>query len=150
MIKDSLSNANLYYGISNSLKKGFEWLINNDMEAVAPGKYIIDGNKIYANIQEYLTKSDAKYEAHRKYIDIQYMIKGIEKVGVSNIKNCETFEEYNEEKDLEFLLCNQKEEWQTLNTGDFLVFFPTDAHKPSINYETQQNVKKVVVKVAVD
>lgn len=150
MIKDRLENAELYYGISNNLKLGFEWLKNNDLTNIDSKKYIIN-DKIYANVQEYSTKNDALYEAHREYIDIQYVVKGAEKVGVCNKSFCKTVESYNPEKDIEFMENTLNDEWQTLNKGEFLVLFPTDAHKPSINIEnSSQNVKKVVVKVAIN
>ena len=150
MIKDKLDNAKTYYNISENLKKGFKWLKNTDLKTIKPDRYYIDGEKLFANVQEYATKADAKYEAHRKYIDIQYMIKGEELVGVTNKNNCKTCDEYNSETDLEFMNCSVKEEYLTLDEGTFMVFFPQDAHKPSINSGEQSTVKKVIVKVAID
>ena len=43
MIKDRLQHASSYYGISDALQKGFEWLKNNDMINMPDGKHIIDG-----------------------------------------------------------------------------------------------------------
>ena len=88
MIKDNLKYANLYYGISEGLKQGFEWLKHNSLENMSDGKYNISEN-IYANIQSYETKDNALYEAHRKYIDIQYMISGEEFIGQANYLECE-------------------------------------------------------------
>ena len=148
MIKDILNNADNYYNISGSLKKGFEWLKGNDLKNMPDGKYLIEGETIYANIQSYETKDNAPYEAHRKYIDIQYMIDGQEKVGVTNYKNCKTLEQYNKEKDIEFLSLVGSEWYESLNNGEFLVFFPNDAHKPSLDLDKKRTVKKVIVKVA--
>ena len=149
MIKDKLEHAGTYYGISARLKQGFEWLKNNDMVNMPDGKHAIDGDKIFANVQSYDTKDDAPFEGHRKYIDIQYMIKGREKVGVTDYSNCSTTESYNEEKDIEFLKCNIIDNYQTLEEGEFLVFFPQDAHQPALNLDKKLFVKKVIVKVAV-
>ena len=149
MIKDRLEHASSYYGISENLKKGFEWLKNNDMQNIMDGKYVIDGDKLFANVQSYNTKEDAPLEGHRKYIDIQYMIKGVEKIGVVDYKNCSTIENYNEEKDIEFLKSNIESDYQILQEGDFLVFFPQDAHQPALDYNKKRFVKKVIVKVAV-
>lgn len=68
MIKDTLKRAETYYGISENLKKGFEWLKNTDLDGITPARYVIDGEKLFANVQEYETKSEAKYEAHKKYM----------------------------------------------------------------------------------
>lgn len=149
MIKDQLKNAKIYYNLSENIKKGFEWLEKNDLENLPDGKYEIDGNNVYASIQTYETKEDANYEAHRKYIDIQYMINGSEKIGVTDLENCTTCIEYDSNRDLEFFTITCEEEYLALLKGQFMVFFPTDAHKPSILLNNKDLVKKVVVKVAI-
>ena len=146
MIKDKLVNAQKYFRISNNIKKGLEWLKSGELTNIPDGKYYIDGNKIYANVQTYETKEDADYEAHRKYIDIQYIIKGKEYIGVVPYNTCKTVEEYNSEKDIEFLSCDNELPYQFLKEGEFLILYPEDAHKPSIMIEKKQTVKKVVVK----
>jgi len=154
MIKDELNNAEIYYGISKRLEEGLEWLKEQDLANIKPDKYYIDDDKLYANIQEYETKSDALYEAHKRYIDIQYMIRGNELIGVCSKDKCSSAIPYDSEKDIEFMNCSQKDEWQTLNSGEFLILFPNDAHKPSItpieSDKAKNTVKKVVVKVLAD
>lgn len=146
MIKDKLKNSKTYEALG--LKKGFEWLKKQDLENMECKKYIIDEN-LYANVQEYYTKDDAKYEAHKNYLDIQYMIKGQESIGVTNLDNCTVCVDYDEEKDIEFLDCNVEEEYVSLEEGQFVILYPQDAHKPSIDYKGKQFVKKVVVKVKI-
>lgn len=148
MIKDKLIYADTYYGICENLKKGFEWLKNNDLNSLPEGKHEIEGSIVYANIQSYETKDNAPYEAHREYADIQFIIKGEEKIGITTYSNCIVTEKYNKDKDIEFLSLNrEKDFFETLKEGEFLVLFPQDAHKPSIDPDKKQNVKKVVVKV---
>ena len=120
MIKDKLENIKYYNNLSLNLKKGFDWLTNTDFDKIPDGHYEIDGCEVFANIQSYQTKLDAKYEAHRKYIDIQYMIDGSEKIGVTALSNCKTFIEYDNNKDLEFLEIKTAEEYLRLETGEFL------------------------------
>ena len=151
MIKDKLINSGVYSGLSENIKKGFEWLNKVDLKDIEPGKYTIYEDKVWANVQIYETKPDADYEAHRKYVDIQYMIAGNERVGVTDITNCKTTVEYDPDKDIEFFQSKtNEEEYQSLNEGDFLLFYPHDAHKPSISPNEVKIVKKVVVKAAVD
>lgn len=150
MIKDSLKYANNYYNLSENIKKGFIWLESNDLQNLPDGRYEIDKNIVYASIQTYETKDDAKYESHKKYIDIQYMIKGCEKIGVTSLDNCSTCIDYDIVKDLEFYNINCTEEFLKLKEGDFMIFFPQDAHKPSISIDSKTTVKKVVVKVAIN
>ena len=149
MIKDKLQNAKIYYNLSESLKKGLQWLEVTDLNEMADGKYTIDGERVYASVQTYETKLEAKYESHRKYIDIQYLIKGSEKIGVTDLANCITCIEYDSERDLEFYDINRNDEYIELSEGSFAIFYPYDAHKPSIAIKTPATVKKVVVKVAV-
>lgn len=149
MIKDILKNSNIYESISVNLKKGFDWLKNTDLTVLEDGRYEIDGKNVYANVQTYETKTDAKYEAHRNYIDIQYMVKGEELVGVNDIAKCKTVDEYNPDTDLEFMNLQCQDDYQNLREGEFLVLFPTDAHKPSMANVEPKTVKKIVVKVRV-
>lgn len=149
MIQDKLTNAKTYYGLSARMKQAFEWLQNSDLTNMPDGKHVIDGEHIFANVQTYFTKDDAPYEGHRKYADIQYMIKGCERIGVTNYQNCSTTEEYNVEKDIEFLKNNSSNQYQMLEEGEFLVFYPQDAHQPALNPNEKLNVKKVIVKVEI-
>lgn len=150
MIKDCISNSKTYYGISERVKQGLEWLQTTDLKALQDGKYIISGDEIYANVQSYITKDSALYEAHKKYIDIQCIIFGEEKIGVAPYKKCITSEEYDSARDIEFLECKNNSFWyETLKEGEFLILFPHDAHKPSIKIDENLQVRKIVVKVAV-
>lgn len=149
MIKDNLKYAYNYYNISDNLKYGFEWLKSNDLEAIEPNKYILDNN-IYANVQIYNTKSDAEFEGHRKYIDIQYIIEGAELIGLTQIDKCKVTKNYNIENDIEFYEKNALAQYYELQKGDFMVLFPNDIHKPSININGEKKVKKVVIKVPIN
>ena len=145
MIKDKLNNAYTYYSLSENIKLSFEWLKNNNLDTLNDGKYEISEN-IYANVQTYETKDEALFEAHKKYIDIQYMIKGKENVGIANLSDCLCVEKYGIERDLEFL-STKKSDTLTLNEGEFLIFYPQDAHQPSLKIRQNEIVKKVVIKV---
>ena len=148
MIKDSIKRAETYYNISENLKKGFEWIKNNDLKNMPDGRYEIS-DEIYANLQSYQTKDNAPYEAHRNYIDIQYMVDGEEVSGVTDYSNCSTIENYDKEKDIEFLKINEKEKFYQIKEGEFFVFFPHDAHKPALKVQESKKVKKVIVKVGI-
>ena len=74
MIKDKLANSELYFSLSENIKQGLIWLKENDLEILEDRRYEIEGTDNYVSIQTYQTKNDAKYESHRKYIDIQYDI----------------------------------------------------------------------------
>lgn len=151
MIADLLSNSHLYNKISARIAKGFEYLKNTDFATVSPGKYEIDGTNIFASIAEYNTKdiSEGKYEAHKQYIDIQYIVKGEERLYFTPISETSELIAYNSEKDVEFVTA-EGGNYIVAPAGTFLIFFPNDAHMPNITNNAQSAVKKVVVKVKVD
>jgi YhcH/YjgK/YiaL family protein len=135
--------------LSQNLKTGFQYLNNTNFEYIADGKYEIDGEDVFVNIQTYQTKNDADFEAHRKYIDIQYIISGKENIGLTDYKNCETTIPYNSEKDIEFL--SGDGEFESLKEGEYMILYPQDAHKPSISQDVKnpERVRKAVVKVRI-
>ena len=149
MIKNSLKYTKIYYNLSKNLKTALEFLENNNLKNFQNGKYEIQGEDIYVNIQDYQTKpqNQGKWEAHRKYIDIQFIIEGSEKIGVGEIQNYTTTEDYNNEKDVEFLSTNLQAEFLTLNKNDFIILYPQDVHMPQICCDKTTYVKKAVLKV---
>lgn len=149
MIKDNIKNINIYKTISPRVGKAIEWLQTTDLENIEDGKYFIQKEEIYANVQKYITKDDAYFEAHRQYIDIQYLVYGEEKIGITSIDNCETKIEYEKEKDIEFLTTNTDFQYQYIKKDDFLIIYPHEAHKPSIKINNNTEVKKIVIKVLV-
>lgn len=150
MITDKLSNAKLYYGISESVKKGLQYLEETDFSKVEPGKYELDGKDLFAVVSEYESKKigDAKTENHVNYIDIQYIVSGKEHIGYAIFYNQETSVPYNAEKDVAFYECGTA--LIPYISGEFAIFFPDDLHQPSIGLDGQSAVKKVVVKIKVD
>ncbi len=149
MIFDKINNCKKYEVHHKYFEKAFDFLKRQDLESLSPGKYDIAGNDVYAFVQEYETKdlTDAKYEAHRKYIDIQYLIEGCENMGYSQADDLKAFTPYSEEDD--FIMLDGASRLILYNPGEFFILFPEDAHMPGISYEKKQKVKKVVIKVKV-
>ncbi len=155
MIFDNIENASKYYGLGDKIKKGFEFIINNDLKSMPAGRYEIEEG-IFANVQELETRLPhmAKFEAHRDYIDIQYVISGNERMDFSLIDNFLEDIPYDKEKDVEFLklkegaLCPNV---INVRSGDFAIFFPQDAHAPMLSCNDGcENIKKVIVKIKAD
>lgn len=152
MIFDTLENCEKYCKIHNDFEKAFDFIKKAVRENLPSGKYEIDSSRVYASIQKYTTKSaeEGKFEGHRKYIDIQYMMSGTEAIECVDVSKAESLTGYNEEKDCEFFENKGKSVKGVIDTGDYAVFFPNDLHKPSMSYENvPANVKKIVVKVQV-
>ena len=88
MILDKINNANLYKGISENLDKALYVLQTQDFAAKEDGKYVVDGDNVFYMVQRYTTKplDQGKLEAHKKYIDIQMLVKGSEIIGYANLE----------------------------------------------------------------
>lgn len=149
MIYDNIKNLKKY----NSLHKNFylveEFINNNDLKLLECQKYPIKNDDVYVIIQEYLTKDEnsSLLEAHKKYIDIQYVIQGEEKIGIAMLSSTLEATEYSQERDIIFL--NGKHEYINANSKNFFIFFPQDAHKPSISIDKTSSVKKAVFKIKI-
>lgn len=150
MIIDKLDNVSSYANMGTNVKKAFEFLKTTDLARLDTGKYPIDDEKVFAIVSEYETKELEKglWEAHQKYIDIQYIISGQEKIGYGPIDEMKVKEEYNEQNDILFL--SGQGDFFTVKEGMFAIFAPNDAHMPGIQVDGIQNVKKLVVKVLQD
>ena len=125
--------------------------IVNKAEGAVVGKYDLENGE-YVSVQEYTTKarSEAKYEAHKKFIDIQMILSGKELIAVSPIEKMTISDEYNEEKD--FMLFHHNDECTdyVLEAGDFLILYPQDVHMPGVCVNEKSPVRKIVVKVPVE
>lgn len=151
MIFDNLNNMEQYYKLNENFKIGFEFLLNNDLKSLKDGKYQIKGDEVFANIQSLTTKekSQKKWEAHKKYIDIQYVISGKECMGYGIYEDFKTSEKYDEIKDVEFLE-GEKYNYINVEENEFVIFYPNDVHAPMLCIENPEQIKKVIVKIAID
>jgi YhcH/YjgK/YiaL family protein len=149
MIIDKLQNAEKYYSLGENLTKAFKFLKETDLSIAKEGRFDIEGDNVYALINNYNTKDpkDCHPEAHRKYADVQYIVSGAELIGCSLFSGQKVFKDYDEEKD--YLLYDDISFFLKLNEGMFAVFFPDDLHMPGIMINEPKPVKKVVVKVRI-
>ena len=150
MIFDSISNKENYkeekeiYQTLNFLEKLKKW---DDVESNA----IIQKDWISANPVSFLSKdeSECMYEAHRKHIDVHYIMEGIEKIATADVKNLQEKVPFDKDKDIGFYEGCESGSY-LLKTGDFMVCFPSDAHKVGMMNTVPGMVKKVVVKIRVE
>lgn len=135
------------------LVKGLKYLQSTDFSKVEVGKYELDGDKLFALVQEYQTgqKDEKKPEAHVKYIDIQYIAEGTELLGFAPLGPAGKLkEDLQPQKDMLIYENDVKDESSIiLNKGEYAIFFPEDIHRPGCMAGSSSPVKKVVVKVAV-
>ncbi len=146
MILNKLEDIKRIIGIHPGFDKAAEFLNNNDLPELEKGRYEIDGDNVYALVQEYQSKGteQARLEAHQRYIDIQFCISGDEVIGYKNTEECNLAPEgYNSEKDIAFYT-DKPDFWLPVAADNFAVFFPEDAHAPMAGTGT---IRKIVLKI---
>lgn len=150
MIKDNISNAHRYDDLHPNFRSVLEILQSLNLDALQPGHIELDGKYVYININETnsKTKEEALLESHRQYIDIQMPLTGTETFGIKPIQEClSPIGDFDTERDIIFYE-DTPNEYITLNKGEFVIFFPEDAHAPCI--DTINNHLKLIVKVSVE
>lgn len=139
--------ARQYHANKKYWDEAFAFLKNHDLSKLSPGKYPIDGDNVYASVTEDPTKDYDKsaWESHRKYVDLQYVISGEEKIGVSPVAKVKVTEPYNKKKDVAHYSGPGK--IYEAKPGSFFLFFPGTAHRPNITTDGNKTDKKIVIKI---
>jgi len=148
MILDILENAYRYLALHNGFAKAFDFLLRPDLKELPVGKYEIDGDRVYAMVSKDAgrRKEDALLETHEKYIDIQLVMTGIDKMGWKPKSLCKKPAGKYDQKNDEQIFMDEPDAWISTKSGAYAIFFPEDAHMPLIS---SGQIHKVVVKVAV-
>lgn len=134
------------------LKTAVEHLKQTDFNALPAGNYDLQGKDIYVQVIDMTTKpfAETRAEVHRQYIDVQFLVRGREKIGVaSETGNNVVAEDLLAERDLLFYTGMENESTLTMTPGSFAVFLPTDVHRPACAFDQPEAIRKVVVKVRV-
>lgn len=131
--------------------KAFKWMETHDVATMAPGKYDIDGEHCFANVQETVlrTPDKIKIESHKKYVDLQWCVKGVERYGIVNSKDAKLLDPYR--FDVMHWTAN-KVKYVDSNPHTFYLFFPDNYHKACVlpdNAKTN-TIKKVCIKIEYD
>jgi biofilm protein TabA len=149
IIINKLQHAERYFNMHPAFEKAFEFLRQKGLAELPAGRHEIDGDRLYCIISKGpgRSRSEAKLEAHRKYIDIQYVIAGTDEMGWKPTADCKVIDtEYDTDKDIMFFK-DQPDSWTPVPAGSFVIFFPQDAHAPLVS---RGEIHKVVLKVAVE
>jgi biofilm protein TabA len=146
---DEVQFAKQYHLNKASWDKAFAYLKNTDLKALASGRHVIDGANVYAIVTEAPSKDYDKtaFESHRKFIDLQYVITGEENMAKAPLASVTVNKPYDEAADIAYYTGEGK--ICTVPAGTFMLFFPTEAHRPNITPGGNKVVKKIVIKVNV-
>ncbi|SDK22965.1 YhcH/YjgK/YiaL family protein [Aliiruegeria lutimaris] len=133
-----------------NILEALEFLASTDFTSAKTGRIDIDGERLFAQVQDYVTQpaSEKRPEAHKSYIDVQFVVSGREKMGFAPMIGKPTVvEDLLEENDVLFFADVPDECYLTLSPGSYAVFYPWDIHRPGCSAEQNQDVRKIVVKV---
>jgi len=150
MVFDSLDKAAFYYNLSPHIKRGLSFLENTpNLMDLPVGRVEIDGDNVFALVQEYETKSFNKdmWEAHKKYFDIQFIVQGTESIKVSRIEDMTPNTKYHPDGD--YWLFSGEGDSIKITNNQFTILGPEDIHQPGISIEKPQKIKKIVVKALI-
>lgn len=152
MIFDTLRNASRYFALSTNLRTAIEYLQQSDFARMDDGKYQLDGDRLFAMVSRYRTKlpAEAVWESHRRYIDVQFVVQGVERLGYVPLDRPPAVKTpYDAGRDVIFYEAGT----DTLRfaAGQIAILFPDDIHAPGLaeDRQTAGEVLKVVMKVAV-
>ena len=150
MLATSLDLVTKHDYLEQKFKNAYQWLKEHDTANMEDGTYdICDG--VFAMVQRYDTIpfSEARFESHKDYYDIQYIAKGTESFGMALVKDCELVETI-EKNDVSFYKTPKFYTQVNLKSGDLVVVPPEEVHQPRAQYNVQKDfVVKVVIKVKV-
>ncbi|MDB4902384.1 MAG: hypothetical protein JWQ63_1665 [Mucilaginibacter sp.] len=144
---NNIEFAKQYHTNKEYWDKAFLFTREKNLKEMAPGKYVIDGDNVFAIITDAPSKEfeQSAWESHRKYIDVQYVITGKEKIGVSPLADATVTKPYDETKD--GANYNATGKYFIASPKEFFLFFPNDVHRPNIKVEGFDTVKKLVIKI---
>lgn len=152
-----MENLGHHRGLGANLDEAIRWLMETDLGGIADGEHLIRGHDVRALVQEYETVPEAgrQYEAHRRFIDIQCVVTGVERMLVMPASALKPAGDYDPDRDIVFFdapaakgaAVEAGHAGLVLPAGAFAVFFPQDAHMPMLQADGPAAVRKVVVKV---
>lgn len=153
MIFDKINNLSDYFEELPILKMVADFVDDFNKNNLVDGTYEIDGKRVFAMVQSYRTKQqtpEMMFEAHKKYIDLQYIVNGIEKIRWARLDKVSLVEEkYSLGEDIAFYEGDAMFDF-TLTKNTFLLLYSTDAHLPGLSADKDVNVRKIVFKIQVE
>lgn len=150
MIIDKIENISFYSNLTVNLDKAIAYIKNTDFSNMTVGRHEVD-KTMFLLVNEYQTQENnlGILEAHKSYIDLQYILEGSENIEYESFNNQIIHTEYNTVDDY-ILFQNTKNKSQIqFNAGMFAILFPDDLHLPGITNKNISSVRKIVLKVLI-
>ena len=149
MVFGNIRDLKDYGYLEAEVLKCFEYAKNHDLLSYEKGSHEIEGDNLFVNIVEYETTTPENrfWEAHKKYLDLHFMLKGPEQIDVNFIDNMEQKEFV--DKDDFLPLEGEANSHVVLTEGDFLLCYPKDAHRTAVQVNTPAVIKKAILKIKI-
>ena len=147
MICDTLQHLTRYKGLCKNLDTAIDYLLTHDPASLPLGRTEVDGENVFINVMEAdLSPDSTRLEYHKKYADLEIDLTGGEGWGYTN--------EPGEEVGEYTVDCGFQDSASVvsgaLGEGRFVLFFPTELHKPGLVQDGCANVRKAVVKIKME
>lgn len=152
MITDSIKNLRRY-SLPNT-DEILKFIAEHDCANLPDGEMEINGRQLFVRIMSYMPKpaSENRFEIHRNYADVQYAVTGSELIQTARVKDLTPLTDYDHQGDYQFFKTFDKAIIDLIiHSGEFVVFYPQEAHRPSCAYEGFRGlVKKLIFKVKIN
>lgn len=134
-----------------AIQTAIEYLGTQDFVNMEPGTYEIQGRDIYAQVFDADTETADKKrpECHERFVDVQFLATGRERLGFTPDTGAYEVDERIEERDLIYYKAVENEGFIEATPGCYSIFFPSDVHRPAVAAGRPMTVRKVVIKVSV-
>lgn len=149
MICDRIENLTHYRTVCKGIDEIASFLAVNDVSSLAPGSYdVCDG--VFVNVEEYAPGANDLFEAHREYIDLQYLVSGDEEIACIPLSDAVLEKEYDPSIEAAFYKpCADAAVFRLfMKSGTFAVFEPSDPHSPGRKGRAEK-VKKLIFKIKI-
>jgi YhcH/YjgK/YiaL family protein len=149
MIISNVSLSSRYALLHPLFQRVFDYVLDTELRSLAPGRYDIVGDDLFAIVEHVpgRTRAEAKLECHRKYIDIQLVLEGVDEMGWKALVDCkQPVSDCSAKQDIQFFH-DDPTSWIATPPDHFCIFFPEDAHAPLV---AEGEVRKVIFKIAVN
>jgi YhcH/YjgK/YiaL family protein len=144
---DKVEFARQYHANKLWWDKAFDYIRNTDLASLKAGEHPIVGDDVFARVTEGPLKNidSSKWEAHKNYIDIHYVITGREKIGIGSLSTATLVVPYDSKRDIAFF--EGKGKYYIAEPGTFFIAFLKQIHRPGLEVDGKGVEKKLVIKI---
>lgn len=148
MVIDKLENLPMYFSLHPDMEKAYEFLKAFYENPGELRRYDLNDQGLFVNAETYTTKpaEGREAEAHRKYVDLQFVVSGQEQIGIAPLETATPAGDFSEERDIGFYTCKYTQ-WAQLRSGWFALIWPHEAHLPCTQLGEACTVVKTVAKL---